>query len=88
MTVHEWAESVIANLPTFDSKEKAVQAAIKANKKLTVHEVWKEPNGNKYIVATPEALEALTREKYKCVLDATEIADIERGDHIDDIDEV
>lgn len=87
MTMHEWAKSVIENLPSFDSKEKAIQAAIKANAKLTVHEVWKEPNGARYIVAAPEAFEALTREKYKRVLSAAELNDIERGDTAE-IDEV
>ena len=87
MTVQEWAKSVIAKQPSFNSKEKAIQAAIKANAKLTVHEVWKEPNGDRYIVAAPEAFEALTREKYKRVLSAAELNDIERGDTAE-IDEV
>lgn len=87
MTVQDWAKSVIAKQPSFDSKEEAIQAAIKANAKLSVHEVWKEPRGNKYIVAEPKAFEALTREEYKRVLSAADLNDIEGGD-ADEIDEV
>lgn len=87
MTAQEWAKSVIAKQPAFDSKEKAIKAAIKANEQLTVHEVWKEPDGERYIVAEPEAFEALIREKYKRVLTAAELTDIERGD-ADEIEEV
>lgn len=87
MTVHEWAKGVIAKQPAFDSKEEAIEAAIKANAKLTVHEVWQEPGGGRYIVAAPEAFEALTREKYKRELDSAELADIERGE-ADEIEEV
>lgn len=87
MTVQEWAKAVIEKQPAFDSKEEAIQAAIKANEKLTIHEVWKEPKGDRYIVAAPEAFEALVREEYKRVLDAGELADIERGE-ADEVDEV
>lgn len=85
MTVEKWAESVIAKQPVFDSKKEAIEAAIK-NQELC--EVWQEPNGGKYVVAEPEAYEALHRAKYKKILDAVTLADIERGEHIDDIEEV
>lgn len=87
MTVHEWAKGVIEKQPAFDSKEEAVEAAIKANEKLSIHEVWKAPQDDRYIVAAPEAFEALSREKYKRVLNAADLADMERGE-TDDIDEV
>lgn len=85
MTMHEWAKGVIAKQPAFDSKEEAIEAAIKANEKLTIHEVWTD--GDRFIVAAPEAFEALVREEYKRVLDAGELAEIERGD-ADEVEEV
>lgn len=86
MTVHEWAKGIIENQPAFDSKEKAVQAAIKANEEMAVNEVWKDLKSERYIVAAPEAFEALYREKYKRVLGSAELVDIERGD-IEEADE-
>lgn len=85
-----WIKNVIAKQPTFDSKNEAIQAAIKANAKLKVHEVWQEPKdrGGRYVVAEPQAFETLYREKYERVLDAAAITDIERGERGDDIDEI
>lgn len=82
-------KALIAKQPVFDSKGKAIQAAIQANKKLKIHEVWKEPKerGGRYVVAAPEAFEALYREKYTQILDSTQIADIERSDDTDEIEE-
>lgn len=89
MTVEKWIKSVVAKQPVYDSKDEAVKAAIQANKKPpNVYEVWQQPNGGKYVVAAPEALEALYRAKYKRILDPAALADIERGDHIDEIEEV
>ena len=85
MTLEQWIKSVIEKQPVFDSKDEAIQAAIQANK-TNACEIWQEPNGGKYVVAKPEAFEALYRGKYKKVLDAIEIADIERGD-TDEIEE-
>lgn len=87
MTVEKWIKSVVAKQPVYDSKDAAVKAAIQANKN-NVCEVWQQPNGGKYVVAAPEALEALYRAKYKQILDSTALADIERGEHIDEIEEV
>lgn len=89
MTSEKWVKDLISKQPVFASKNKAIQAAIQANKKLTVHEVWKEPKsrGGRYVVAAPEAFEALYREKYTKILDAGRITDIERGDDIDEIEE-
>lgn len=91
MTVEQWNKSVIAKQPVYDSKDEAIKAAIQANKKPgAVNEVWKEPKdkGGRYVVASSQAFEALHREKYKRVLDDCMLADIERGEHIDEIDEV
>lgn len=88
MTREVWAKSVISKLPVFDNKKAAIQAAIKANATLKVHEVWQEPNGGRYVVAAPQAFETLGREKYKRVLDSAMITDIERGEHVDKIEEV
>lgn len=88
MTVEKWIKSVVEKQPVYDSKEAAVKAAIQENEKPNVCEVWQEPNNGKYVVAAPEALEALYRAKYKRVLDSTALADIKRGDHIDEIEEV
>lgn len=90
MTYEKWVKDLIGKLPVFESKEEAVKAAIQANKKLKIHEVWKEPKerGGRYVVAAPEAFEVLYREKYKQVLDAGRITDIERGEDAEDIEEV
>lgn len=88
MTVEKWIKSVVAKQPVYDSKDAAVKAAIQANKKQKVFEVWQQPDGGKYVVAAPEALEALYRAKYKRILSSTALADIERGEHIDEIEEV
>lgn len=85
MTRAQWIKSVIDKQPVFDSKEAAVEAAIKANKKPgAVYEVWQEPEnrGGRYVVASCEAFEVLYREKYKRILDDCMLADIERGEHI------
>ena len=87
MTREAWAKDLISKQPVFDSKEKAIHAAIQANKKMAVYEVWQEPNGGRYIVASPESFETLYREKYKKILDSSTLVDIERGEHIDEIDE-
>lgn len=89
MSREEWVRNLLKKLPVFTSKDEAVQAAIRANEKLTVNEVWKEPNerGGKYVVAGPQAFETLYREKYTQVLDSGRLADIERGDHVDEIEE-
>ena len=91
MTREQWMKSVIDKLAVFDSKEAAVEAAIKANKKPgAVFEVWKEPKsrGGKFVVASSEALEVLYREKYERILDDCMLADIERGEHVEDIEEL
>lgn len=90
MTREEWVASKIKALPTFDGKDAAIHAAIKANKDMAVNEVWKEPadRGGKYVVAAPEAFEALYNEKYERILDAGALCDIERGEHTDEIEEV
>lgn len=88
MTVEKWIKSVVAKQPVYDSKDEAVKAAIQANEKQKVFEVWQQPDGGKYVVAAPEALEALYRAKYKRILDPAALADIERGEHIDEIEEV
>lgn len=90
MTREEWVKDLIGKLPVFDSQDKAIQAAIQANKKLKIHEVWQEPKerGGRYVVAAPEAFETLYREKYKQVLDSGQITDIERGEDAEDIEEV
>lgn len=85
-----WIKSVIAKQPVFDSKDAAIKAAIKANAKMKVHEVWQEPKerGGRYVVAEPQAFEVLYREKYKRVLDSAAVTDIERGEDTDEIEEV
>lgn len=90
MTTEAWVKALIKKQPVYDSKDAAVKAAIKANKKLAVNEVWQEPKerGGRYVVAAPEAFEALYREKYKRIFDSGELVDIERGEHIDEIEEV
>ena len=90
MTSVEWTENMIGKQPVFNSKNAAIQAAIKANKKMKIHDIWKEPKsrGGRFVVAAPQAFEALYREKYTRILDAGQIADIERGDDTDDIEEV
>lgn len=90
MTKEAWTKSVIAKLPVFDSKDAAIKAAIKANAKLNVHEVWQEPKnrGGRYVVAEPKAFEVLYREKYNRILDSAEVTDIERDKRYDDIEEV
>lgn len=88
MSYKEWAKNVIAKQPVFDSKKKAIQAAIKANKEMAVNEIWQEPNAGRYVVAAPEAFEALYREKYTRILDSGQISDIERGDDTDEIEEL
>lgn len=90
MTREEWVKALIEKLPVFDNKDAAIKAAIQANKKLAVNEVWKEPKarGGRYVVAEPQAFETIYREKYTRVLDSGRLVDIERGDHIDDIEEV
>lgn len=89
MTREQWAEGVIRKQPVFDSKDKAIRAALQANRKGDVKEVFQEPanRGGRYLVAAPEAFEALVDMKYKRVADACMLADIQRGDHIDDIEE-
>ena len=87
MSIKKWAKSVIAKQPVYDSKETAIQAAIKANKEMAVNEIWQEPNDGRYVVAAPEAFEALYREKYTRILDSGQISDIERGDDVDEIEE-
>ena len=90
MTRDEWVKDLIAKQPVFDTRDKAIQAAIKANEKLKVHEVWKEPKerGGRFVVAAPEAFETLYRENYKQVLDSAQITDIERDGNTDEIEEV
>lgn len=91
MTREQWIKSVIEKQPVFDSKDEAVEAAIKANKKPgAVFELWQEPKarGGRYVVAGSEAFEVLYREKYKRILDDNMLADIERGEHVDEIEEV
>ncbi len=88
MTREKWVKALIEKQPVFDSRDAAIKAAIQANKKLAVNEVWQEPNGGRYVVAAPEALETLYREKYKRILDSGELVDIERGEHIDEVEEV
>lgn len=85
MTRAQWIKSVIDKQPVFDSKEAAVEAAIKANKKPgAIYEVWQEPEnrGGRYIVAAPEAREVLYRAKYKQIYNSSVIEDIKRGEHI------
>lgn len=86
MTWNEWAKGVIDKLPVFDDKDAAIKAAIKANQKQCIHDIWKEPGG-RFVVADPQAFETLFRLKYKRVLSAAMITDIERGNHIDEIDD-
>lgn len=90
MTREEWVKARIEEIPVFDSKDEAVKAAIQANKKMAVYEVWKEPKerGGKFVIAEPKDFEVLYREKYTQVLDSSRLVDIERGEHIDDIEEV
>ena len=89
MTRKQWVESRIKAQPVFESKESAIRAAIKANKNMAVNEVWKEPEsrGGRYVVASPESFEVLYNEKYKRVLDSSMLVDIERGEHVDEINE-
>ena len=89
MTREEWVRNLLKKLPVFTGKDEAIQAAIKANKKSGVYEVWKEPKerGGRFVVAESQAFETLYREKYTQVLDSGRLADIERGDHVDEIEE-
>lgn len=85
-------QDAIARQPVYAGKQKAIEEAIKANKKPGKnYEIWKEPNdlGGRYVVAEAEALEALYREGYKRVLGTSEIVDLGReGPSIDQIEEV
>lgn len=90
--IRDEINKIIQKQPVFDNKDKAIQAAIEAHKKPGdgIYEVWQEPpdRGGRYVVAESPAFEILYREKYKRILDTFTIADIERGDHIDEIEEV
>lgn len=91
MNREEWVKNLIKKQPVYGSKDEAVKAAIQANKNpKEVYEVWKEPKerGGRYVVAESKAFETLGREKYTKILDSSRLADIERGEHIDDIEEV
>ena len=90
MTREEWVKDKIGKQPVFDSKDKAVQAAIQANKDGQTREVWEEPQnrGGRFVAAEPSAFETLYREGYKRVYGHSEIVDMFRGDHIDKIKEV
>lgn len=89
MTWEAWAKGVIGKLPVFENRDDAIEAAIKANQKLSIHAIWKEPadRGGRFVVADPQAFETLVREKYERVLTAAMIVDIQRGENIDDIDD-
>lgn len=86
MTWEKWANEVIGKLPVFDSKDEAIQAAIEANRQQSVHDIWQEPVicGNRFLVAAPQAFETLIRKGYERVLRAADIADIERGEYINE----
>lgn len=86
MTWNDWAKGVIGKLPVFDDKDAAIKAAIEANQKQCIHDVWKGPGG-RFVVANPQAFETLVREKYERILTAAAIGDIERGENIDEIDD-
>lgn len=89
MTYDEWVKGVIGKLPVFEDKDAAIKAAIEANQKQCIHDIWKEPadRGGRFVVADPQAFEALYREKYERVLTAAAIGDIERGENIDEIED-
>lgn len=65
----------IAQLPAYDSQDKALAAAVQQK---GVCEIWQEPRGGKFLVATPDTYEVLYRADYKKVMDGIEIADAAR----------
>ena len=89
MTREEWVKVIIKKQPVFDSKDAAIKAAIKNNKKFAVNEVWQEPKerGGRYVVAAPESFETLYREGYKRILEPEDLDEIECGEHIAEIEE-
>lgn len=62
----------IAQLPAYDSQDKALAAAAKRE---DVCEIWQEPRGGKFLVATPDTYEVLYRAGYKKTMDNLEIAE-------------
>ena len=68
----------IAELPTFDTKEQAVEAGIEMARKKELCEIWQEPGGGKFLVAVPDAYEALWRHKYKKVMEDVDLYDLAR----------
>lgn len=75
-TVEQWIKEKIGKLPTHDTKEKAVEAAVQVERKDGICEIWQEPDGGKFVVASPDTYEALYRGGYKKILDDIELHDI------------
>lgn len=77
-TVEQWIKEKVSKLPAYDTKDKAVEAAVLQEKKDKICEIWQEPGGGKFVVANPDAYEALYRAGYKKILDDIELHDIAR----------
>lgn len=77
-TVEQWIKEKVSKLPAYDTKDKAVEAAVLQEKKNKICEIWQEPGGGKFVVANPDAYEALQRGGFKRIMDDIDLHDIAR----------
>lgn len=71
-TMEQWIKSKTAKLKKYGIKEHAVEAAIRAG---GVFRIWQEPDNGNFVVAGPDAYEALLRAGYKEILTDIEVYD-------------
>lgn len=88
-------KKICNSLPTYDTKQEAVQAALQImrqaeqNKTNDIYEVWREPEnrGGRYAVVESAGFEAVYRGEYQQIMNAMMLYDIMRGEHVEEIEE-
>lgn len=79
-------QTLIVKQPAFDTKEQAVSAALKLiEQKKDYPEIWRDPKGEKFLVANYKAYEQLYRKGYKRSVRTDELVDMLRTDEIEEV---
>lgn len=80
----KYAEEVIGKQPAFETKSEALVDLRRRYAQEDIRQLWQEPNGGKFLVATGEAWEMMGRLGYKQIYST---ADVFRMMSTDEIEE-